>query len=105
MSVPNSEIRIGLAYREVVLLVLSKNPVKMKTELLKFYNEFNNYINFPQKNIEHYALMIRKLVKNEVIYYQENRPVLTPKGKVRLEDILDTMGDTFRNKWDNFKNL
>ena len=49
--------------------------------------------------------MIRKLVKNEVIYYQENRPVLTPKGKVRLEDILDTMGETFRNKWDNFKNL
>ena len=42
MSVPNSEIRIGLAYREVVLLVLSKNPIKMKTELLKFYNEFNN---------------------------------------------------------------
>jgi len=99
MTIPETKIRVGLAYRETILLVLQLQPVQMATELRRFYNHFKDFLNFPIKNLEHYPLMIRKLVKQQAVYYEQNRPRLTVKGNAMVDTILEHQPKTFQRKW------
>ncbi|MHA2502376.1 MAG: hypothetical protein ACXAE3_05895 [Candidatus Kariarchaeaceae archaeon] len=105
MTLPETKMSTTLAYREAILLALAisesrgNRRIRFLEELSKFYHLFSDYLSFPEKNLDHYGLMLRKLFNSQSIYYEHNRPVLTIKGSQLVDQIISMQSDAFKRKW------
>lgn len=97
-----------ISFKDSLLLTISVQQFPLESSFKRFRYTMAAYASFPTINTRHLKLMLAKLVKKQLIHYNQKDthifPVLTILGKDRVFTIIDQYNKIsgFVDAWDKF---